>query len=119
MGNKYLSTSSGPDRSRAALVRDAAVARVRRTRRWVIAGAAALTAGFAALVSAVAPGRTLTAAKGATGTERSGAAASTASNGAAIPRMPAPANASDLGLQSPEQAPSPSPGDSQPQSAPS
>ena len=54
-------------------MRDAAVARVSRTRRWVIAGAAALTAGFAALVSAVAPGRSVSSSKA------SGGAVSTAS----------------------------------------
>ena len=51
--------TTNDNRSRAVLARDAALTRIRRTRRWVIAGAAALTAGFAALVSAVAPGRSL------------------------------------------------------------
>jgi hypothetical protein len=40
-----------------------------------------------------------------------------ASTGSPIPRMPAPASAGALGLQSPNQAPSPD--QSQPQSAPS
>jgi hypothetical protein len=62
--------TTNDNRPRAVLARDAALARVRRTRRWVIAGAAALTAGFAALVSAVAPGRSL-ASKSAVQTENS------------------------------------------------
>jgi hypothetical protein len=115
MGNDFRAGSGGRDRSRAALVRDAALARVARTRGWVIAGAAALTAAFAGLVSAVAPGRTLTP-KAASGAQTASAAAPTSSSGSAIPRMPPPANASDLGLQSPGQAPS-APDDGQSQSA--
>jgi hypothetical protein len=104
--------SSGVDRSRAVSIRDAALARVRLTRRWVIAGAATLTAGFAALVSAVAPGHSLSS-KGADPT-----VASAAGNSAsAIPSMPAPAGAGDLGLQSPGQVPTPD--QSQPSSPPS
>jgi hypothetical protein len=104
--------------SRAALARDSALARISRTRRWVIAGAAVLTAGFAALVSAVAPGRSL-ASKPQTGTDPATTSASTsASTGSSsIPRMPPPANAGALGLQSPEQAPSAD--QSQSQSVPS
>jgi hypothetical protein len=113
--------------SRAALARDAALERIRRTRRWVIVGSAALTAGFAALVSAVAPGRSL-AAKSQPQTEASTATASSGSSGAstsssgsssAIPRMPPPANPSSLGLQGPNDAPAPAPQQSQPQSDPS
>jgi len=109
------------DRSRAVLMRDAAVARVSRTRRWVIAGAAVLTAGFAALVSAVAPGRSVSSSKAAGGAvssaSASGATSSASGAGSSIPRMPAPASAGDLGLQSPDQVPSPD--QSQPQSVPS
>jgi hypothetical protein len=52
---------SNPDRSFARRQRDAALERLRSTRRWLIVAAAALTAAFAALVSAVAPGKTLAA----------------------------------------------------------
>ena len=79
------------NRSRAVLARDAALARVSRTRRWVIAGAAALTAGIAGLVSAVTPGRSL-ASKSAVRTE-----ASTGSS-SAIPPLPPVAGPSSLGL---------------------
>jgi hypothetical protein len=46
-------------RSAAQLARDGAIRRIVLTRRFVIAAAAGLTAGIAAFVSAVAPGRTL------------------------------------------------------------
>jgi hypothetical protein len=46
-------------RSAAQLKRDSAIRRVGLTRRVVIGAAGALTAGIAAFVSAVAPGRTL------------------------------------------------------------
>ena len=46
-------------KSEAQLHRDAALRRITRTRGWVIAASAALTAGVAAYVSASAPGRTL------------------------------------------------------------
>lgn len=110
----------GPEKSRAALARDAALARIGRTRRWVIAGAAALTAGFAGLVAAIAPGRSL-ASKSSARTEATSAPPSTRSGSPSIPRMPPPASAGDLGLQGPGQAPSAPPDDqSQPQqSAPS
>jgi hypothetical protein len=95
--------NSRVDKSRAALARDAAILRVGRTRRWVIAGAAALTAGFAALVSAVAPGRSL-ASKSPSGT-RTTADPRTSSTSSAIPQFPPAANPSSLGLQSPGQPP--------------
>lgn len=107
------------DRSRAVLLRDAALARVSSTRRWVIAGAAMLTAGFAALVSAVAPGRSLSASSQRADARAASATAGTAGSAiprSAIPSMPAPAGAGDLGLQSPSEGPT---DDSQPQSAPS
>ncbi len=112
--------SGRPNQSRAVLARDAALARVNRTRRWVIAGAAALTAGLAALVSAVAPGKTLASkspgrAEAATVTRPT----ASSSSSSAIPPMPPPATAGDLGLQAPNQAPSPAPDQSQPQSIPS
>jgi hypothetical protein len=115
--------------SRAAMARDAALDRVTRTRRWVIVGSAALTAGFAALVSAVAPGKSLaskpkpqTEASTAAAPSGSGSSGSSASSGAsrsAIPRLPPPANPSSLGLQGPDDAPAPAPQQSQPQSDPS
>ena len=97
-----------PDQSRAVLARDAALARVGRTRRWVIAGSAALAAGFAALVSAVAPGKTLKASGRA---EAAAPTRSTPSSGrsSAIPAMPPAASAGDLGLQGPDQAPAAAP----------
>lgn len=105
------SPPSGSERSRAALLRDAALERVRRTRRWVIVGTAALSAGIAALVSAVAPGRTL-----ASSSAKAGASpvAATGRSGSAIPSLPAPASANELGLQGPEQAPSSGSQQSQP-----
>ncbi|MBV9607230.1 MAG: hypothetical protein JO027_19095 [Solirubrobacterales bacterium] len=77
----------------------------------MIAGAAALTAGFAALVSAVAPGRTLSHKESsgeAVASAGTGARTTASVNGAssAIPSMPAAASSSDLGLQAPSQAPS-------------
>jgi hypothetical protein len=109
--------STRPDQSRAALARDAAFARIRRTRRWVIAGSAALTAGIAALVSSVAPGRTLSS-KSAARTEASTGSATQSATRNAIPKMPPPVGADQLGLQGPSQAPRPVPEQSQPQSDP-
>ena len=86
------------------LARDAALHRVSRTRRWMIVGATALTAGFAALVSAVAPGRSL-ASKSAASTEASTAARSSS----AVPQLPPAASPDSLGLQGPSQAPQPVP----------
>jgi hypothetical protein len=86
------------NQSLAQLERDAALGRVARTRRWVSAGAAALTAGFAALVSSVAPGRTLS----ARGSVR---APATRASVVASTQMPPLASPSSLGLQGPSQAP--------------
>jgi hypothetical protein len=106
--------ASGADRSRAALLRDAALSRIRRTRRWVIVGTAALTAGFAALVASVAPGRSLASKPSSTGSGVATTASATGSSSqGALPSLPAPASAGELGLQGPKQAPSPAP--SQPQ----
>jgi len=108
-------TTSGRDpvragrlRPPAALARNAALRRVSRTRRWVIAATAALTAGFAALVSAVAPGHSV-----ASQYEPRSAAESRAGGPSGLPAMPAPANPADLGLQGPSQAPTPAPDQSQ------
>jgi hypothetical protein len=76
----------------AALQRDAALARLGRVRRWLIAATAALTAGIAALVSAVTPGR-------------SGAATHAYSSQRAAPQLPPAAGPGQLGLQGPAQAP--------------
>ena len=87
--------------SLAQLERDAALDRVSRTRRWVIAGAAALTAAFAALVSAIAPGHTL----GARAEAQTAGGASAPARGAGSTQMPPLASPAALGLQAPGQAP--------------
>jgi hypothetical protein len=85
--------------------RDAALERLRRTRRWALGAAAALTAGFAALVSAVAPGRTLAhnSAGDATSSQSSGASGASTSS-----QLPPLATPSQLGLSGPDQPPQPS-----------
>jgi hypothetical protein len=116
IGREHRMTTTD-HRSRAVLARDAALARVRRTRRWVIVGAAALTAGIAALVSAVAPGRSL-ASKSAV---RAGASTRASVSSTAIPKLPAPADPNSLGLgaasQQPQSVPPPPPPASAPQPA--
>jgi hypothetical protein len=97
--------------STAQVQRDEAIQRTGLTRRAVIGGAAALTAGIAAFVSAVAPGRTL----GASRTSKTTVAAAPASpvgTATSTPQMPALASASQLGLgtgSAPESAPSQQP----------
>jgi hypothetical protein len=111
--------NSRVDRSRAALARDAAISRIGRTRRWVIAGTAALTAGFAALVSAVAPGRSL--ASKSPSAAKTTTDARPSSSTTAIPQFPPAANPSSLGLQAPNQPPQSvpsSPSTTPPQSSP-
>jgi hypothetical protein len=88
--------------SHAALERDAALDRVGRTKRWAILGTAGLTAGFAALVSSVAPGKTL---KHGQTVLRSAAATTTRPRPTGATKMPPLASASALGLQGPSQAP--------------
>jgi hypothetical protein len=105
-----------------ALARDAALFRIRRARGWMLAGAAALTAGLAALASALLPGKSLGA-----GSHR--VARSAAATSAVTPPLPAPANTAQLGISAPGQAPQslpppppapqPAPQPSQPQPAPS
>ena len=112
-----MSTSN---KSSAALARDAAIARVGRTRRWVIAATAALTAGSAALVSAVAPGRSLaskTSSQTETATGAGKAASGANASSSAVPQLPPVANPSSLGLQGPSQPPQsvPNPPQTQPQ----
>jgi hypothetical protein len=106
--------TTNDNRSRAVLARDAALARVRRTRRWVIAGAAALTAGFAALVSSVAPGRSLTS-KSEVRAEASTGSSSARAGSSAVPRLPPAANPNALGLGGSSQQPQTTP--SQPQNS--
>jgi hypothetical protein len=115
IGSEQRMTTNN-NRSRAVQARDAALRRLRRTRRWVIAGTAALTAGFAALVSAVAPGRSV-ASKSAVRTEASTGASSSSSSAriasSAIPQLPPAANPDSLGLQGPSQPPQPVPSQQQ------
>jgi hypothetical protein len=96
-----------------AHVRDAALLRISRTRRWMLAGAAALSAGLAVLASALLPGKSFGA-----GSSRTASSAS-ASNASVTPPLPAPANAGQLGLrpggQAPESAPTPVAPQPQPQ----
>lgn len=96
-------------RSLAQLERDAALDRVGRTRRGLILATAALTAAFAAVVSAVAPGRTLAAHRQAGSTTPGAAPVRSAPPSITAERMPPLASASDLGLQGPSQAPQPAP----------
>lgn len=94
------------------VVRDAALARISRTRRWALAGTAALTAGLAALASALLPGKSFGA--GSPSTAKTAGQTATAS-----PALPAPANAAELGVggsgqggqsvPAPQAAPSPQP----------
>jgi hypothetical protein len=101
-------------RSNAALHRDAALARIGRARRWLIAGAAGLTGGLAAFVSATAHGHTLH-----KGTVVPAPTRATGTSSTAV-QMPPLASPSSLGLQGPVQDPqSSSSGSGQSQSSPS
>jgi hypothetical protein len=85
-----------------ALARDAALIRISRTRRWTLAGAAALTAGLAALASALLPGKSF----GAKAHRPMQATSQTAAaNPHAAPPLPAPADPAQLGLGQSSQAP--------------
>lgn len=83
-------------RQLAAQQRDAALLRLGSARRWVIAGAAGLSAGFAALVYLLAPGHSLTSARAATPQE--GSSTSTLTSQRGQPQLPAPAGPAALGL---------------------
>lgn len=72
------------------LARDAALDRISRARRWTLAGAAALTAGLAALASALLPGKSFGA--GSPSSARAGQTATV------TPALPAAANAAELGV---------------------
>jgi hypothetical protein len=87
------------DRASAALERDAALGRISRARRWLLAGAAALTAALAALASALLPGKSLGAKPHSTAT-----ASRPAAHGSdpLTPRLPPPAGPAALGLHSNE-----------------
>jgi hypothetical protein len=82
--------------------RDAALVRVSRTRRWLLAGAAGLTAGLAALASALVPGRSLASKNHAAAT---GQTTSKTPDRATEPPLPPPAGGTQLGLRAPDQAP--------------
>jgi hypothetical protein len=94
----------------AALERDAALARVSRARRWVIAAVAALSAAITALVSSVAPGHTL---RKKSAQARELTATSPAMSTRTATRMPPLASPQDLGLQGPSSAPQAASGPSQ------
>lgn len=103
-----------PDRVAAQRSREAAFARIGRVRGLTILGAGALTAAIAAVVSAVAPGRTLgakTVATVAVVTHHSGRVSRTASTHSAL-KMPPLASPTQLGLGGPGAPPQAS---SQPQ----
>lgn len=91
-----------PRQSLAVLERDAALHRVSRARRWMIAGATALSAGFAALVSSIAPGHTLHPKSRVPGELH---ASRTAAPARRSDRMPTLASPRDLGLQGPSSTP--------------
>jgi hypothetical protein len=101
-------------KSMAQLERDAALVRVSRLRRWTIGGAAALTAGFAAFVSAIAPGHSLGAARAARG-ESAARGAATAPRSVRLPPLARP---SQLGLQGPSSNPQPAPSATQQSASP-
>jgi hypothetical protein len=93
--------------SAAQLQRDAALVRVTRTRRFVIGGAAALSAGIAALVSAIAPGHSFGAktAEAATQPRSESSSSSTVHASVTPKKMPPLAKPSALGLSGPPSRP--------------
>lgn len=98
--------SAGPGRDPdAPLRRDAALARVRRTRRWVIGTSAALTAGFAVLVAESAPGHSATTAGSQSQSDQPLAVTSSYSGSSKSASASANSNG-DQGLATPAQAPS-------------
>jgi cell division septation protein DedD len=113
-------TYAGP--SERARVRDAALLRISRTRRWLLAGAALLTAALAALASALLPGKSLGA---KSHTVAKSPITTSATSSSVTPPLPAPANAAQLGIQGsgaaqPVPAPQPAPQpQAEPQPAPS
>jgi hypothetical protein len=111
--NRMQRVRQQASRRPAQLERDAALRRVSRVRRWTLAGAAGLTGGVAALVSAVAPGHSL-------GAKRKPVAAlpTTTSARKTQPKMPPLASAGALGLQGPAEAPQAAPAPKQSSPAP-
>jgi hypothetical protein len=96
-------------RSSAQYERDAALIRIGRARRWAVAGAAGLTAAFAAVVTALAPGRSSAhAAEVRTG---SAATSTSAVKPGTTAQLPPLENAARLGLQAPGQPPQAAPAD--------
>ncbi len=94
--------SAGPGRDPdAPLKRDAALARVRRTRRWVVGTSAALTAGFAVLVAESAPGHSAAAASSQSSSAHPVSVTSSSSGSSASATSPG-----DQGLSTPAQTPS-------------
>src|SRR5579875_2099205 len=96
---------TSPNRSHAALARDAALARVGTTRRLAILGSAGLSAALAGFISTSPPSKAST-----TSATRTPAPATTAPQKVAsapsrgqAPSLPPLANASSLGLQGPDQ----------------
>ena len=79
-----------------AETRDAALRRIRLTRGWMIAAAAGLTAGLAALASALLPGKSLGAKTGGAAVVRTTATP----RPGGTPALPSPAGASQLGVGS-------------------
>src|SRR5947209_2853528 len=76
-------------------LRDAALHRISLTRRWIMVSAAGLTAGLAAFVSAILPGKSL----GAKSTAAVTTATRPSSTGpSSIPPLPDPASAIQLGV---------------------
>jgi hypothetical protein len=98
--------------------RDAALSRVGRVRRLTVFGAAALTAGLAAAVSAIAPGRSLGAKTTVARAPSSVPAAGRSTRSDAL-RMPGLASPRALGLRAPGSAPQASASGDSSQSAPS
>lgn len=101
-GNQRLT----PDRAAAQRDREAAFARLSRVRGATVIGAGALTAAIAAVVSAVAPGRTLGAKAPA---QRTASAPKTSRTHVSALVMPPLEKPGQLGLQGPASPPQSSP----------
>jgi hypothetical protein len=99
-------------RSADIQLRDSALARVSRVKRWTIAAAAALTAGLAYLASALVPGKSLGAK--ARMPARTQTTAPKSASSTVTPPLPAAAGPSQLGLQGPSQPPESVPAPSDP-----
>lgn len=100
-----------PRHGQAALERDAALLRVSRVRRLAIVATAALTAGCAALVASIAPGKSLATKPNVASATITPIGSSAGARSA--PALPPLAGAAQLGLQAPAQAPQPAQAQSQ------